>query len=237
MLNQQTYKVVSDAQALADFINWLPELQAGETYYCALLARSKYVRDLGIGTFNSDRHQCSRFLTNPDRLAAKIKQTEAPVGSYVIKNIEIPQEALAFYMNVNPRSHPKAQPLLLEKITAAVVTRRTDMNLQQMAISAVHHTLGRKLFVDFDFDDVDISAIVKDLKGEINPEAVSVVQTRGGYHTLVRLDTIEKKYKNSWYTKFRKITGVDVIGDTMLPVPGTIQGGFVPVMKPLSHYL
>lgn len=237
MLNQQTYKVVSDTQALADFINWLPQLQAGETYYCALLARSKYVRDLGLGTFNSDRHQCSRFLTNPDRLAAKIKQTEAPLGSYVIKDIEIPQEALAFYMNVNPRSHIKAQPLLLEKVTASVVTRRTDMNLQQMAISAVHHTLGRKLFVDFDFDDVDISDIIKNVKDVINPEAVSVVTTRGGFHTLVRLDAVEKKFKNSWYVRFRSVTGVDVVGDTMLPVPGTIQGGFVPVMKSMSHYL
>lgn len=237
MLNQQTYKVVSDTQALADFINWLPQLQAGETYYCALLARSKYVRDLGLGTFNSDRHQCSRFLSNPDRLAAKIKQTEAPLGSYVIKDIEIPQEALAFYMNVNPRSHLKAQPLMAEKIIASLATRSTDVNLQQMAMTAVHRTVGRKLFVDFDFDDVDISDIIKNVRDAINPEAVSVVTTRGGYHTLVRLDAVEQKFKNAWYKCFRSVAGVDVVGDTLLPVPGTIQGGFVPVMQPMSHYL
>ena len=75
------YTVIHDRAALQAFIAWLPATLPGETFYVALLARSKYVRDLGIGTFNSDRHQCKRFLCTADRLMEKIAQLEiAEVG-------------------------------------------------------------------------------------------------------------------------------------------------------------
>lgn len=68
------YQIVADEDEFNKFLEWLPPLEKEETHYVAVLARNKYVRDLGIGTFNSDRHQCARFTTNSERLLLKLQQ-------------------------------------------------------------------------------------------------------------------------------------------------------------------
>ena len=70
------YQVIVDEQRLRAFIDWLPPTAPHETFYVALLARNKYAKEAGIGTFNSDRYQCKRFLSTADRLHEKIKQLE-----------------------------------------------------------------------------------------------------------------------------------------------------------------
>lgn len=237
VMMQSTYTVITDPDALQEFIAWLPDLEKGECYYGALLARSKYCQELGIGTFNSDRHQCDRFLIDKGRLFNRIWQTEVPLEAYKVKDIIVPQEPLAMYLNINPRSHIKAQPFLIRALTESVLSGREKVNLQEDAISVVHKTFGRKYFVDFDLDNVKLEDMLSHLKGAINPNAVTVFQTRGGFHVVVRTKAVENKYRNTWYHHMTKFPGVDVIGDTMLPVPGCVQGGFTPVMKPLSYYL
>lgn len=234
---QETYKVITDLDALNDFIAWLPDLEKGECYYGALLARNKYTKDLGIGTFNSDRHQCGRFLSLKQHIANRIWRMEAPMGSYTVKGFTVPQEALAFYLNINPRNHVRAQPTLIRSVTESVLSRRDRVELVEDATSAVRKTIGRKIFVDIDVDGTGIDEILKHIKGVVNVDAVMVVQTRGGFHIVFRTDLVEAKYRKSWYPTMMKLAGVDVVGDTLLPVPGTIQGGFTPVMKPLSYYL
>ena len=230
------YKTIVDREEFTKFLEWLPELNSDETYYYSLLARDKYVKGTGIGTMNSDKHQCARFVSNKQRLSLKISQTESPLGSYGIKDVVVPQEALASYITVNPRSHKKAAKLLLKRLADVVADNEPSPNVYQESLTALHKSISRKIFTDIDFDNVSLECTTREIKKIINPDAATVLLTRGGFHVLVRLDAIEQHYVKSWYKNISVLPGVDIVGDNMIPVPGTYQGGFTPKLLPLSHF-
>lgn len=231
------YQVVVDEAEFSKFLQWLPPLEKEECHYVALLARDKYIRDLGIGTFNSDKHQCSRFTTTHDRLLLKLKQCETEVGNYAVNGVEVPQQALAAYMTVNPRSQTKAAKWLLKRLADVVADGEQNVNVYQESLTAIHKSIGRKLFVDVDFDNVGIYTTVVRMKDFINPEAVKILETRGGFHVIIRLDAIEEKYVKSWYKNITSLQGADIAGDTLIPIPGTYQGGWVPKLYDMSEFI
>jgi len=238
MMAGDNYLTIADEDELKRFIEWLPELVADETFYYSLLARNKYVRDSGIGTLNSDKHQCSRFVTNKERMFMKIQQTETPVGSYGIKEIKVPQASLASYISINPRSHKKAARYMLKRMADVVADNEPQPNVYQESLTALHKSMSRKIFTDIDFDveDGNIYPLVHELKKILNKEAVDILHTRGGFHAIIRLDAIEQKYVKSWYRNMQTLPGVDIVGDNMIPIPGTYQGGWTPYLRPLSHF-
>ena len=232
------YTTIVDKYELEKFIDWLPELSIDETYYYSLLARNKYVKDLGIGTMNSDKHQCSRFVSTKERLVLKIAQTECPLGTYGIKDIRVPQEALASYITINPRSHKKAARHMLKRMADVVADNEPSPNVYQESLTALHQSVSRKIFTDIDFDvkGNERAYILSEVKEMINHDAIQVLLTRGGFHLIVRLDAIESKYVKTWYKNIAALPYIDVLGDNMIPVPGTYQGGFTPTMLPLSSF-
>lgn len=232
------YLTIKDKAEFEKFIAWLPELSSDETYYYSLLARGKYVKGTGIGTMNSDKHQCVRFVSNKERLGLKIAQTQSPVGSYGIKDVIVPQEALASYITINPRSHKKAAKLLLKRLADVVADNEPSPNVYQESLTALHKSVSRKIFtdIDFDVDEDEKPHIFSEIKNIINSDAVNVLLTRGGFHVLVKLDAIEPQYVKSWYKNINSFPGVDIVGDNMIPVPGTYQGGHTPMMFPLFKF-
>ena len=100
-----------------------------------------------------------------------------------------------------------------------------NFNPHAELLSIIQKTISRKIYLDFDVDTKDFD--FEKLKAIINLSCMDIVETRGGYHLLVKLAAIDKAYKKTFYQKISAMD-VDQTGDQLLPVPGCVQGGFVP---------
>lgn len=222
------YKIILDKNELTRFIDWLPDLRKGETYYCCLFARSKYSTE-GF-KIKSGQTQLKRFTSDKKYLFSKIKQLECEVGSYLIEDKPCPQEALALYINPNPRDMEKATKNSLIKFAHLVTKPYDGYNPHSEVMSEIQNAHSRKVFIDFDFDNVEPQTILKEIKEKdiLNLHAITIVKTRGGFHLLVKTDEINFKYTKSWYQTISNLPGVDIKGDGLLPCVGCHQGGFTP---------
>jgi hypothetical protein len=57
---------------------------------------------------------------------------------------------------------------------------------------------------------------------------IKIVETRGGYHVLVDPSTVEESFKKNWYQELAKQPHTDQTGDQLIPIPGCVQGDFMP---------
>jgi hypothetical protein len=236
------YKVITDEKVLTSFVNdWLPDLGPNECYYFCLFARSKYAKNPdGANSFphiKSDKSQLKRFVaTRKEYILNKIKQLEVEVGAYKTKDgADIPQEALALYVNPGPRNQKKAMFTLMKKLIDIQMCNGEHFNIHAEALSAIQKSKSRSVFVDFDIDSENAEQEVFDKIDftKVDKEAVHFLKTRGGMHILVETDKVSKKYSKTWYQYFTSNFEIDIRGDNMIPVPGTYQGGFTPVF--LKH--
>ena len=232
------YQVITDPDKLKEFIEWLPELLPDETFYLCLFARSKYCK--GIAHIKSDKAQLKRFTSNKERMYNKIWQLECPIGAYTTKEvgggqIAVPQEALALYVTINPRSFIKATREGVRKLLDLCLQPYNGFHPYQEVLSEVQKASSKTRFVTFDFDiEKDQWDIVWEaVRNQINLEALHVVETRGGFHLIVEPSKVYEGYRTSWYMRLTDILKLfssdkNNKGDIMLPVPGTSQGGFTP---------
>ena len=233
---QETYGIVGDEEELRKFLAWLPDVKKGETIYVAVLARSKYSAEAGLPTFNSDRHQCSRFFTGKEDMIDRLYTREAPIGRYKCKGITVPQEAIAVYCSINHRSLTGGRAQLIARYADAMVGSDPRPN-HEIATTHVHKHLAVRQFVDFDIDGRGIEEIVPLLVPMVDPRFVTIVQTRGGVHVLVESKKMPEPYKRTWYNDIKGIGGVDQTGDVLLPGPGCYQGNFIPRLYPMVELM
>lgn len=225
------YEIIKDEVILKDFINFLPDLETHETFYVCLFARSKYCNNTeGIVHIKTDKAQLKRFTANKVNLLSKIKQLECPLGVYLQRDIPIPQEALALYINPNPRDLIKATRNGLIRFAHLIGEQynSNQYNPHQEIMSEIQKAKSRMVWMDFDFDDVDINITKKALEGKINFNCLNWLKTRGGFHLMVEIEKVEKEFKKTWYKSVSELSGMDIKGDCMIPIPGTCQGGFIP---------
>lgn len=220
------YSIIKDPQLLDDFIEWLPELHENEIFYVALFARKKYCAD--IKNIKTDKAQCKRFTSKTNRLREKILQLECPLDSYSIRGCTIPQEALALYISVNPRDMYAATKNGLIKFATLMTQPYNGYNPHQEIMSEIHRACSRKVWYDFDFDNVEMEPTLAGIDKILNMDCVKVMKTHSGFHVLVSLKGIRDEFAKSWHQNMSKIPGIDVRGDNLLPVPGCVQGEFVP---------
>lgn len=226
-INMSNYKIITDEKLLREFIAWLPELEKHEVYCVNLFARSKYCK--GITHIGSDKQQVRRIITKKEYLFEKIQQLECPVGSYKQNGNDIPQEALALYITVNPRDLMKAGINSFKKLAEIVVAKKYNgYNPYQLMMSEIQKAVSRKIYYDLDFDEANMVSTVAELNKYINHDCYRVLKTRGGFHILIELSKVDKKYSKSWYKRVTKLAGCDLKSDNMIPVCGTHQGGFTP---------
>lgn len=222
------YKIITDEIKLREFIDWLPELKDGETYYYCLFSRNKYDN---TGILKADNQQLKRGTSSKEYLFEKIKQLEVEVGSYYQKHVPVPQETLALYITPNPRSFVKAAKESLKKFAELVTSDYNGYNPYQEVLSQIQKSASRKVYYDFDFDNTTINEMKSLINGKINDDCLTYVQTRGGFHLLVEVEKIDKgKFGKTWYNNITSLPNCDVRGDNLLPVPGCTQGMFTPIL-------
>lgn len=214
------YRIIEDEEALSKFINWLPNLTDNETFYLSLFARKKYFSQL---IKSNDKTQLKRITSNKERMIEKIRQLEVKVGSYKLKETVAPQESLVLYIHPNPRNMQKATFRLMRKCTDLIESNAIGFNLQAESLSAIQKSKSKSHFVDFDIDDKDID--LSPMKNILPKNAYEILETRGGFHILVKAQIAPK---TKWHQQIMTTFNVDVSGDQMIPVPGCVQGGFVP---------
>jgi hypothetical protein len=222
------YQIIKDVNILKEFIEWLPDLEEGETYYVGLLARSKYENG---DTIKSDKQQLKRFTSRKEDLFYKIWQLECPVGAYTYKGNPVPQESLAIYITPNPRSMHNAMFGGLTTL-AQCIQRQKKINPHQEVMNEIQRSKSRSCFIDFDIDHKEdnyeqfLKPWVHERVG--HSATIKVIETRGGYHVLVDPSTVEEAFKKNWYQELAKHPHIDQTGDQLIPIPGCTQGDFVP---------
>jgi hypothetical protein len=218
------YKVLLDENKFEQFVDFLPDLEANEVYYLSLFARHKYCPNVP----NIKDNQLARFTSSKETLKEHVLRLECTFGGYKRDGIDIPQEALALYIAVNPRNIIKANKALLVDLATAFAEGRADFNPLTIARSAVHHATDRKVFVDFDYDNIDTNDYLPKIKAILPDDSYRILKTRGGFHLLV---LVNKTPKSQWYPMLAKLEGCDVKGsNTLCPVAGCTQGGFTPYL-------
>lgn len=233
------YKIITDEKLLDEFIDFLPELSEDEVFYVCLFARSKYLTEEQRGQIShikSDKAQLKRFTSNKKTLKTKLKQLECPLGSYVqykanVPDNLVPQEALATYITINPRSLSLATRNSLKKFVEMVADNPThSFNPYNFAMSEIQRSPKKNKkwhVIDIDSKDVDIKLILAQYLGNT---PYKILETRGGFHCLIDIHNIDESIKKSWYNNLKNSFGdyLDQGGDIMIPIQGTYQGGWTP---------
>lgn len=240
---KENYKVIMNEAILDSFINFLPELKStDEKFYVCLFARSKYLTEeqKGIMThIKSDKAQLKRVVADKNSLKTKLKQMECPVGSYIqyktnVPDNPVPQEALAVYITINPRSLLKATKGTIKKCIDMITDNPLDnFNPSNFAMSEIQRSKAKNqpfFILDIDKKDLNIGDLRFTLENYLGTTPFYILETRGGYHILVSLREIDETKKKTWYNCLKTLFGddLDQAGDIMIPIPGTYQGGHIP---------
>ncbi len=216
------YKLIYNETLMQEFLDLLPNENEDEIYYLSLFARKKYCPEL---IWSNDKTQLKRLTSKKKDVIKKIKQLEIEYGLYDLNGRIVPQESLVIYIHPNPRSQKKAARHLMRKLTDIICDDSKGFNIHQEALSALQKSKSKGYFIDFDLD-IDKSTFDADsmIYTNINKDAVTLIETRGGYHCLIEVARIDDKYKKTFYKSLKQYS--DVEGDCFIPIPGTIQGGF-----------
>ena len=222
------YQIICDEGKFRQFIDWLPDLEPNETFYCCLFSRKKYCPEL---VYSSDKTQLKRFTANKITLYDKVRQLECPVGSYRLKDRSVPQESLVLYINPNPRDLIRASFESIKSLTTCLQNKSQGFNPHQEVISCIQRAKSRTIWFDVDIDESDesiLSDTIDQIKTFINSDCLTFVRTRGGIHCLVEVSKIKEEYKRTWHKNITSLSNVDQTSDQLLPVVGCCQGGYVP---------
>lgn len=218
------YKVLVDQEEFEYFRdNFLPELQQNEKFYCCLFARKKYCSD--VPWIKSDKGQLKRFLSNKHRLESKIRQLHCEFGAFDFDGKPCPQEALAIYISPNPRDLFKVCIKGVSKLADLYEKQNKSCNPHQEILSEIQKSKGTKHFLHFDMDWKDDKMLQQCI--DICGGNCYIVETRGGYHILIKRGDVSKIENKRFYLDLSSMSDGDS-APQLMPIPGCYQGGFVP---------
>lgn len=234
------YQIIKNREEFNQFLHFLPDDSEvdGEQYFLTLFARKKYDKS---GIVKADKSVLKRFTSKRNNISEKVEQLEVVYGSYKINRIPVPEDALALYINPNPRSFHKAGVGLLKELATMLGEGKIVKNPQSLAMSAIQASCARKIWFDIDVDFIlpeQIPSFREYIATGINIDACTFIQTRGGCHLLINLEKVLDTHKKTWYNHIKntpKQAGfehVDIMfnSDGLVPFPGCLTGGTYPFM-------
>lgn len=232
--NAEVYTIIKNEGELQSYVDSLPDLGEGFKYYICLFARKKYGGTEGL---KSDKGQLKRVVASKGLIIKKLRQMEIPLGRYDINGLEINQESLVVYISANPRDLHRASLEMASAITLRVARNQPYKSPHTEAFNIIQ-TTGKKLFLNLDLDFKEGCEISPDtikiwLRGKVNEQAYRLIRTRGGYHLIIEYSRIDKSYVKSYYLRLQDTEGLPMSvdfsnGDGFTPIPGCVQGDFVP---------
>jgi hypothetical protein len=251
--------LIKDREEFNKLISILPDLNKDEVYFISLSARAKYLT-------MEERKEYS--LGQTEMFGREIAQSKDKLYNYTIKKLEatlsykttrngklIPDKSLICYVNVNPSSMVKAYYQFqkemnnqMSEITLALLHGKDPnysfINIQTRELmNCIQKSTGTKHFIDIDCDTKEPEvlnyfreAFMKDLI------KFYIIETKGGYHFLLKKDTFPVKYNlMNIITEAKKILiklyydrgefkkeefefpEIMINGNGMIPVPGIMQ--------------
>ena len=199
-------------------------------YLVFMSARKKY-----CPTIDKTRECFNRVIVRDAKYVPHV------VESY--SDDDLPPESLAVYFSVNPRNLEEAGLETATYIFSQLRLKNTEVAAsldKEFLRNAQKFQKKQYIVLDLDYKPryEEIKALL--IKHLITPKIV--IETRGGFHFLVSIDTItrdagmfiHKVLANMTFTtddgKVKNL--VDILSNPFSPLPGTIQGGFKVKMVP-----
>ena len=263
--------IIRDVDAYKKFLDSLPELVEDEVYMLILAARNKYLTEDQklIYKLGNSCVLNRQIIKDKNKESGKVLHYIFDEALYTdTLGNPIPENCYTLYITVNPRSMIKAmhsflgicdmytQEYMSTHDVAQVVPK--FKNLYQVFNSEIQNKRGTKTVVDIDFDLVSKSAGIKYLKDfliflqdsncVLDSNLISVVETHGGYHLILRFNSLTPNAKRYYWAKIQELQtkGIAEFGDKfeifqnkqdMTPVPGSLQGGFLVHEVPVQNIL
>ena len=267
------YKIIYCEEELKKFFNLLPPLKSTEVFFVSLASRNKYLTKseqeyYGLGRTEMFEKRIIRYK-EWERFLRTIRKFETAAGSYTTKKgFNIPNKSIVCYMNINPSDTLKTYKEFNKTMTeymyelahCATDNRNLDdickrvNKMDNLLLTCYQKNRGVKHFIDMDFDipknyyDPVVTSFLNDMK--LNEIEYFVIDTKSGFHVLLKRDTVNYNFNDSIYKSNEKLAieymkennvqlgkdgvidihkeiGYEIIlnKNEMIPLPGTLAGG------------
>ena len=234
----ENYSLIKDEEETKRFIEKvLQPLKDDEVYITVLTARKKY-----CPTISSSMEVVSRDIirnNDPNKILRKLKKMSIVEGLYTDKNEDIiPNEAFALYILPEPRSMLKAyadfnentNKWLYDSLKSENKNLELYRKLDTKLFSSIHRSKSKSNYFIIDIDKKD-EILLKNVfyyisakeYGDQNVQWIS--ETRGGYHIILNRNNESGKIVHGIME--RKFPDVEFRKETMTPIVGCSQGGFI----------
>jgi hypothetical protein len=235
-----TYNFIHDPEQMKIFEGLF--FKSGKMYLTYMAARKKYCTEIS----NKENGCFNRKIINKkddekdNELYNTVIRYEIKKDSYCSrdKKFIFPEQSIALYTSINSRNYIKATQELTKEIIEKIF--ENNMNMCSKIDCIYKSNLQKYCDKEYITIDVDLPIInedfVKDreqfmkiyLKLSIILSIYCIIETRGGYHIIIKKTELTGQTGKYIYNDLKKeFPVIDKLDNDMFsPIPGTYQGGF-----------
>lgn len=184
-------------------------------YYIQIATRKKY------GSPRDDI--LFRKLVKLDQLIDELHQA-TPLRGFYRHGQKIDPGTIVCYMTPEPRDVERAT----KQVCASYILKQPDeeFRIASRFLSECQKCAAERTILDIDIDDREAYPVVMDALREMSLVPAISIETRGGYHLLCTEQTNKQSAALHTLCKAKFNGKVELLSNALVPIPGTIQGGF-----------